>query len=160
VQYLFALAVVEACRDESVLGEAAAPVRLKWPNDIYAVFGDGEGSKRKIGGILVNTSFAGGKVDIVIGNNLSAFFATAVVDLLPGSGLNVLNPPPITSLSQLLPSDDDYHLSMERTAAAILVKFERMWSIFVKGKGSFEPFMDLYLQRWMHSLVPYISPSG
>ncbi|KAJ7856610.1 biotin-ligase [Mycena leptocephala] len=135
VQYLFALAVVEACRDESVLGEAAAPVRLKWPNDIYAVFGDGEGSKRKIGGILVNTSFA-------------------------GSGLNVLNPPPITSLSQLLPSDDDYHLSMERTAAAILVKFERMWSIFVKGKGSFEPFMDLYLQRWMHSLVPYISPSG
>ncbi|KAJ7845897.1 biotin-ligase [Mycena leptocephala] len=159
VQYLFALAVVEACRDESVLGEAAAPVRLKWPNDIYAVFGDGEGSKRKIGGILVNTSFAGGKVDIVIGNNLSAFFATAVIDLLPGSGLNVLNPPPITSLSQLLPSDDDYHLSMERTAAAILVKFERMWSIFVKGKGSFEPFMDLYLQRWMHSLVPYISPS-
>lgn len=68
VQYLFALAVVEACRDESVLGEAASPVRLKWPNDIYAVLGDGEGSKSKIGGILVNTSFSGGKVDIVIGD--------------------------------------------------------------------------------------------
>ncbi|KAJ7130280.1 biotin-ligase [Mycena epipterygia] len=134
VQYLFALAVVEACRDESVLGEAASPVRLKWPNDIYAVLGDGEGSKKKIGGILVNTSFSGGKVDIVI-----------------GSGLNVLNPPPITSLSQLLPPDDDHQLSMERTAAAILVKFEGMWSVFVRGKGSFEPFMDLYLQRWMHS---------
>ncbi|KAJ7721032.1 class II aaRS and biotin synthetase [Mycena metata] len=134
VQYLFALAVVEACRDESVLGEAASPVRLKWPNDIYADFGDGEGSKRKIGGILVNTSFAGGKVDIVI-----------------GSGLNVLNPPPITSLSQLLSPDDDHHLSMERTAAAILVKFEKMWSVFVQGRGSFEPFMDLYLRRWMHS---------
>jgi len=131
VQYLFALAVVEACRDESVLGEAASPVRLKWPNDIYAVLGD---EKKKLGGILINTSFAAGKVDIVI-----------------GSGLNVLNPPPITSLSQLLPPDDDHHLSMERTAAAILVKFERMWSVFVQGRGSFEPFMDLYLQRWMHS---------
>ncbi|KAJ7164877.1 class II aaRS and biotin synthetase [Mycena filopes] len=133
VQYLFALAVVEACRDESVLGAAAAPVRLKWPNDIYADFGD---EKRKIGGILVNTSFAGGKVDIVI-----------------GSGLNVLNPPPITSLSQLLSPDhdSDRHLSMERTAAAILVKFEQMWTVFVQGKGSFAPFVDLYLQRWMHS---------
>ncbi|KAF8208185.1 biotin-protein ligase [Mycena galopus ATCC 62051] len=131
VQYLFALAVVEACRDESVLGDAADPVRLKWPNDIYAVLGD---EKRKLGGILVNTSFSGGKVDIVI-----------------GSGLNVLNPPPITSLSQLLPPDDDHHLSMERTAAAILAKFEQMWTVFVQGRGSFEPFMDLYLQRWMHS---------
>ncbi|KAJ6590965.1 biotin-ligase [Mycena vulgaris] len=134
VQYLFALAVVEACRDESVLGEAAAPVRLKWPNDIYAVVGDGDESRKKIGGILVNTSFSDGKVDIVI-----------------GSGLNVLNPPPITSLSQLLPPDDDHQLSMERTAAAILVKFDAMWSVFVKGKGSFEPFMELYLLRWMHS---------
>ncbi|KAJ7704393.1 biotin-protein ligase [Mycena rosella] len=134
VQYLFALAVVEACRDDSVLGESAAPVRLKWPNDIYAVLGDDDASKKKIGGILVNTSFSGGKVDIVI-----------------GSGLNVLNPPPITSLSQLLPPDEDHQLSMERTAAAILVKFSGMWSVFVKGKGSFEPFMDLYLQRWMHS---------
>ncbi|KAJ7151389.1 biotin-ligase [Mycena crocata] len=134
VQYLFALAVVEACRDESVLGAWAAPVRLKWPNDIYAVLGE---EKKKIGGILVNTSFSGGKVDIVI-----------------GSGLNVLNPPPITSLSQLLPLDEEPELSMERTAAAILVKFEGMWSVFVAGKGSFEPFMDLYLQRWMHSSVP------
>ncbi|KAJ7253033.1 biotin-protein ligase [Mycena haematopus] len=131
VQYLFALAVVEACRDENVLGDAADPVRLKWPNDIYAVLGD---EKKKIGGILVNTSFAGGQVDIVI-----------------GSGLNVLNPPPITSLSQLLAPDDDHHLSMERTAATVLVKFERMWTVFVQGRGSFEPFMDLYLERWMHS---------
>ncbi|KAJ7056954.1 biotin-ligase [Mycena amicta] len=131
VQYLFALAVVEACRDDSVLGNAGSVVRLKWPNDIYAVL-DAERPK-KIGGILVNTSFSSGKVDIVI-----------------GSGLNVLNPPPITSLSQL---DDHVVLSMERTAAAILVQFEQMWSVFVQGNGSFEPFMELYLQRWMHSFV-------
>ena len=42
-------------------------IRLKWPNDIYALVG-GEGEeKRKVGGVLVNTSFSGGKVDIVIG---------------------------------------------------------------------------------------------
>lgn len=66
IQYLFALAVVEACRHEGVLGETwGASVRLKWPNDIYAVMEDGQ--VLKIGGILVNTSFMSGNVDIVIG---------------------------------------------------------------------------------------------
>jgi len=69
VQYLFALAVVEACRDDKVLGRTAGSrVRIKWPNDIYADVGlDGKEDFRKVGGILVNTSFQGGKVEIVIG---------------------------------------------------------------------------------------------
>lgn len=69
VQYLFGLAVAEACRDESVLGsETGERVRLKWPNDLYAVIGTEDGDKKKkIGGILVNTSFTGNQVDIVIG---------------------------------------------------------------------------------------------
>ena len=65
VQYLVALAVVAACRDSSVLGARGASVRLKWPNDIYAV--DARGVRRKIGGILVNTSIVDGRTDIVIG---------------------------------------------------------------------------------------------
>jgi len=65
---MFSLAVVEACRDETVLGpKTGEQVRLKWPNDIYAVVGEGKEDQRKIGGILVNTSFSGGKVDIVVG---------------------------------------------------------------------------------------------
>lgn len=67
VQYLFALAVVEACRDESVLGKHGDRIRLKWPNDIYAIVGPGEGEKTKIGGVLVNTSFSGGRIEILIG---------------------------------------------------------------------------------------------
>jgi len=68
LQYLFALAVVEACRDEAVLGpKAGEQVRLKWPNDLYAVVGGNKEDLRKIGGVLVNTSFSGGKVDIVVG---------------------------------------------------------------------------------------------
>ncbi|KAF8153045.1 hypothetical protein B0H34DRAFT_800303 [Crassisporium funariophilum] len=138
IQYLFALAVVEACRDDTVLGKMdGEKVRLKWPNDLYADVGSGgrEGKEdlRKIGGVLVNTSFSGGKVDIVV-----------------GCGLNVLNPPPITSLSQLQ-SEKREKLSMECTAAAIMTKFESMWGTFIQGKGSFAPFMDLYLKRWLHS---------
>jgi biotin--protein ligase len=70
IQYLCALAVVEACRDEKVLGErVGSKVRVKWPNDIYADFGvDGKEEFKKVGGILVNTQFEGGKVDIVVGS--------------------------------------------------------------------------------------------
>jgi biotin-(acetyl-CoA carboxylase) ligase len=67
VQYLFALAVVEACREPNVLGERGNCTRLKWPNDIYAVVGPGAGDRNKIGGILVTTSFSSGSVDIIVG---------------------------------------------------------------------------------------------
>lgn len=72
IQYLFSLAVVEACRTESVLGsKAGSRIRLKWPNDVYAVIGSDEEASpenvRKVGGVLVTASFSGGNVDIVIG---------------------------------------------------------------------------------------------
>ena len=69
VQYLFALAVVEACRDQDVLGSRGSCTRLKWPNDLYAAFGSNPSDRKKIGGILVNTGFSGGNVDIIIGKS-------------------------------------------------------------------------------------------
>jgi len=133
VQYLFGLAVVEACRRDSVLGKLGEQVRLKWPNDIYAVLRDG--SLKKIGGILVNTSFDG-----------------AIVNFIVGCGLNVLSPDPLTSLSHIASqAGADVNLTMERTAASIMATFEDMWKEFVQGRGSFEPFMDKYLERWLHS---------
>ncbi|KAG6840196.1 hypothetical protein C0991_008278 [Blastosporella zonata] len=131
VQYLFALAVVEACRDEAVLGKWGKQVRLKWPNDVYAVV---EGERKKIGGILVNTSFSGGNVDIII-----------------GCGLNVLNAAPIFSLAQLLSPDGQKSLTLEKTVSNILARFEKMWETFVQERGSFDSFMNLYLERWLHS---------
>ncbi|PCH37533.1 class II aaRS and biotin synthetase [Wolfiporia cocos MD-104 SS10] len=132
VQYLFALAVAEAVREPAVLGTAGASVRLKWPNDIYAVRGDG--ARAKIGGVLVNTSFTGGAAEVVI-----------------GCGLNVWNAPPIQSLLQLVPPESGVQLDMERTAATIMATFEKMWDEFLEVKGSFEPFLDLYYERWLHS---------
>jgi biotin--protein ligase len=66
VQYLAGLAVAEACRDDVALGEWGECVRLKWPNDLYAMMRDST-EKKKVGGILVNTSVSAGKVEIVIG---------------------------------------------------------------------------------------------
>ncbi|KAG1861182.1 hypothetical protein DFJ58DRAFT_265519 [Suillus subalutaceus] len=70
---------------------------------------------RKFGGILVNTSFSGGVVDVVI-----------------GSDLNVLNAPPIASLAQLA-STPIPELSVERIAAAVLTSFECIWSSFLQN---------------------------
>lgn len=70
VQYLFGLAVADACREETVLGKLGQKVRLKWPNDIYLIIGDGDTDRKKIGGILVNTNITGNKVEIVIGEIL------------------------------------------------------------------------------------------
>ena len=151
IQYLFALAVVEACRDNKVLGEWGDRVRIKWPNDVYIV-GDEETKTTKVAGILVYTTFSGSHVDVVIGAwSYSVCHAMDLLKYAIGCGLNVLNPPPIASLARLLPPGMKHNLSIERTLAILMTKFEGMWNTFVGGKGSFEPFMDLYLDRWLHS---------
>ena len=150
----FSLAVAEACREEAVLGPTGSgtSVRLKWPNDIYVVVD--EDKKKKIGGVLVNTSFGKGTVDLVVGEAfffLLSFFNLLSPLLSKGCGLNVLNEEPIFSLAQLLPPEYRHStLSLERTLATILVQFGKMWKVFVEQRGSFEPFMDLYLERWLH----------
>lgn len=67
VQYLFALAVTEACRDGGMLGPWGDRVRIKWPNDLYIVVDGGTDHITKVAGILVYTSFDGDDVDIIIG---------------------------------------------------------------------------------------------
>lgn len=64
VQYIFALSVVEAVR--GLPGYEDLELRLKWPNDLYVDMGREEGL-RKIGGILVNSTYAGKDFTIIIG---------------------------------------------------------------------------------------------
>ncbi|KAG8750970.1 biotin holocarboxylase synthetase [Ceratobasidium sp. 428] len=40
---------------------------------------------------------------------------------------------------------------MENVTANIMVTFEAMWDKFTTTEGSFDPFVDLYLERWLHS---------
>ena len=70
LQYLFTLAIVEACRDEAVLGRYGEAVKIKWPNDVYCVLGEGERKElKKIGGVLVNTGIIDKDSQIVIGKS-------------------------------------------------------------------------------------------
>lgn len=39
--------------------------------------------------------------------------------------------------------------------AIVMAKFEGMWTTFLENKGSFEPFMDLYLDRWLHTYASF-----
>ena len=60
LQYLFSLAIVEARKDEAV--------KIKWPNDIYAVLCEGDCRElKKIDGVLVNTGIIHKDSQIVIG---------------------------------------------------------------------------------------------
>lgn len=67
VQYLVGLAVVEAITAQPGMENLA--IRLKWPNDIYADLGDQAPDQRyrKIGGILINSSFRDGVFSLVAG---------------------------------------------------------------------------------------------
>ncbi|BGO91189.1 hypothetical protein NBRC10512_001223 [Rhodotorula toruloides] len=141
VQYLFGLAVVEAIRGTP--GYEELGVRLKWPNDIYADLGavaeaHGQERYRKIGGILVNSSFSGDTFSLVV-----------------GCGINTSNPRPTTSVNDLIDlSNRTRGTSLalfrpETLLALILDKFSEMWPTFVEA--GFEPFTDRYLSAWIHS---------
>lgn len=87
VQYLFGLAVVEAIRSEPGFDQVGKRIRLKWPNDIYADMGVERGEEarwQKIGGILVNSSYAGSDFNLVIGMFvlLAFLFALTIDDSL------------------------------------------------------------------------------
>jgi biotin---protein ligase len=70
IQYLVALALVEAARDEGVLGQWGDRVRIKWPNDVYIVGDGGEQKPVKVSGNLVYTTTDGSVIDIVIGSSI------------------------------------------------------------------------------------------
>ncbi|KAI9488995.1 biotin-protein ligase [Zychaea mexicana] len=130
LQYIIALAVVESVRSRK--GYEGVPLRVKWPNDVYAEDGD---QLKKVGGILVNSSFVQDEFLIVI-----------------GCGINVSNPRPTVSINDVIQAHNPSlpRISPEDMLAGILVLFERFYSEFCeKGMGSW--FLDLYYKRWLHS---------
>lgn len=140
VQYLAALAVVEGIRtyNTSCSAYARLPVKLKWPNDIYAL--DPTAGKDpndhskyvKIGGILVNSSYSGGDYTLVA-----------------GVGLNVTNLAPTTSLNALLP-ENTRPFTLEKLLARILSRFERLHLEFCRT-GWDRRLEELYYKNWLHT---------
>lgn len=135
VQYLAALAIVAGIHGYDK-GYEKMPVKLKWPNDIYALdptVPEREKKYVKIGGILVNSSYAGGDYTLVT-----------------GIGLNVSNSLPTTSLSQLAAKLKLQTLTLEKLLASILAQFEALYTRFCRT-GFDKQFEDTYYRSWLHS---------
>lgn len=148
LQYLISLAVVEAIKAQP--GYEGLPLRLKWPNDLYAKFDstkDSDDSNSdssndmefvKIGGVLVGSSFKSGEFTLLL-----------------GCGINVSNPLPTTSINKVI---HQYNLnngtnlatiSLEKALALMTAKFEELYRQFLVN--GFEPFLKLYYKNWLHS---------
>ncbi|KAI1436539.1 class II aaRS and biotin synthetase [Xylaria sp. CBS 124048] len=133
VQYLAAIAIVQAVRSYDK-GYERLPVKLKWPNDIYAQDPQNKSSTPtyvKIGGILSNCVYEAGSYQIVL-----------------GIGLNTTNGRPTTSLDAILPS----HLPpfrIEKLAARILTRLESLYKAFVRN-GFNKDMERAYYESWLH----------
>ena len=156
IQYLAAIAVAEAVRtygiSDGVNEYFNVPVRLKWPNDIYALdakyIGDKENEKVanwreryvKVGGILVNTSYSGGDYHVIL-----------------GIGVNLSNPSPTTSLNALVDAlaktgqvkQPIEAMTNERLLARILTCFGELYEMF-KEKGFRGDIERMYYRYWLH----------
>lgn len=130
VQYLVSLALVEAANTFVPHGTDIG-LRLKWPNDTYILK---EGNVReKIGGNIVSCNLYTNEFVIVF-----------------GSGTNVSNEKPTTSLnSRLRELGIDVAVSPEKLLARYLATLDAMIRKFqVYG---FAPFEELYYKYWLHS---------
>ncbi|KAK2624720.1 hypothetical protein QTJ16_005913 [Diplocarpon rosae] len=133
IQYLAAIAIAEGVRSYD-RGYQDLPVKLKWPNDIYAQDPTKPGRREyvKIGGILVNSSYSSGKYDLVV-----------------GIGLNTTNAAPTTSLNALLnPTQTPF--TLEKLLARILTKFETTYKSFCRT-GFDRKLEETYYKHWLHT---------
>ncbi|KAK3316494.1 biotin-protein ligase [Apodospora peruviana] len=146
IQYLAAIAIVEAVKNFNeyrAADWARIPIKLKWPNDIYAqdpTKPDDKNAYVKIGGILSNCVYSNGNYQIVL-----------------GVGLNTNNDKPTTSLSALLPlvSESGQELLMpnfpiEILLAKIMVHLEALYTEFCHTGWSQE-LLEKYYSYWLHS---------
>ncbi|KAI0593241.1 biotin-protein ligase [Biscogniauxia sp. FL1348] len=133
IQYMAAVAIVEAVKTYGQ-GYDELPVKLKWPNDIYAHDPNSSSSSPtyvKIGGILANCSYSSGSYQIVL-----------------GIGINTTNGRPTTSLDALLPP----HLApfrIEKLIARILTRLETLYKTFIR-RGFTRDMEYAYYEHWLH----------
>jgi biotin--protein ligase len=138
VQYLAAVAIVEAIQSYDH-GYGNMPIKLKWPNDIYALDPDkrasGLASYVKIGGILANCAYSDGNYQIVL-----------------GIGVNTTNGRPTTSLDALLPAVDRDLPSfrIERLVARITTRLEALYVEFCRT-GFSRSLEERYYKHWLHT---------
>ncbi|KAL9102161.1 MAG: hypothetical protein Q9163_002661 [Psora crenata] len=128
LQYLAALAIVQGIKTYDV-GYQDLPIKLKWPNDVYALDPTSK-AYVKVGGILVNSHYD------------SKVFLSIV-----GIGLNATNAAPTLSLNALkLPSP----FTPEKLLARILATFSNIYNGFSRT-GFDKALENLYYEHWLHT---------
>ncbi|KAL4975845.1 biotin-protein ligase [Aspergillus desertorum] len=138
VQYLAALAVVQGVRSYDE-GYDAMPVKLKWPNDVYALDPDEPEHKKqytKICGILVNSQYSSNEYTSVV-----------------GIGLNATNASPTTSLTALAArfvGRKAAPITLEKLLARILTVFEDLYTRFLRT-GFDRDLEGMYYESWLHT---------
>ncbi|KAL1967064.1 hypothetical protein VTN77DRAFT_3588 [Rasamsonia byssochlamydoides] len=138
IQYLAAMAVVKGIKSYDK-GYADLPVKLKWPNDVYAL-DPAEPEKKtytKICGILVNSHYSSSEYISVV-----------------GIGLNATNASPTTSLTALVQrfapsSAKTQPVILEKLLARILTVFEELYTRFLRT-GFDRHFEEMYYDDWLH----------
>ncbi|KAE9987898.1 hypothetical protein EG328_001325 [Venturia inaequalis] len=142
IQYLTALAIVRGIHSYAPGGYSTLPVKLKWPNDIYALDPKaaaqgktGRDAYVKIGGILVNSSYAGADYTLVV-----------------GVGLNLANAAPTTSLNALASASGTRidPFTPEKLLARILTSFESVYNTFCR-EGWSHALEAEYYKNWLHT---------
>jgi biotin--protein ligase len=151
IQYLAAVAIVQAVQSYG-RGYDSVPLRLKWPNDIYALDPtadeyDGDDERRKyvkIGGILSNCAYSDGNYQVVL-----------------GIGINTTNPRPTTSLDELVDKINADRakkgqsgrlpkFKVERLIAKILTRLEVLYGEFCRY-GFSRDLEEQYYRSWLHT---------
>lgn len=164
LQYLLALALIESILSYGsyVQGQGSGyedmPLKLKWPNDMYALKPDffrnildkddvsntvdGDDEKwAKISGSLINSQFLNGQFHLVW-----------------GGGVNVSNEAPTTSLNTVLLKLNELRAAKglpalppyehEILLAKITYNMEQFYNVF--QRSGLKPFLSLYYKRWFH----------
>lgn len=161
VQYLAALAVIEGIHSYDGDRYKSLPIKLKWPNDIYALDPTlspnpethittkchneknptiNHSAYVKIGGILVNSHY-----------NARDYIAVC------GVGLNLSNDLPTTSLNALISSSSTSSPSSvplppfapEKLLPSILTAFDTLYTRFLRT-GFDDHFLEMYYRHWLH----------
>ncbi|KAL5365179.1 biotin-protein ligase [Aspergillus floccosus] len=136
IQYLAAMAVVQGVKSYDE-GYEAMPVKVKWPNDVYALDPEDPEKKRyvKICGILVNSHFSGSEYIAVV-----------------GIGINATNASPTTALNALaarfLPPKAT-PITLEKLLARMVTKLEELYTRFLRT-GFDKTFEEMYYADWLH----------
>jgi biotin--protein ligase len=71
--------------------------------------------------------------------------------------VNVRNPAPTTAVNHIIALYNEQHHTMlapitqEDLLAAILAKFESFYHKFQHCGHGFNPFLDIYYKRWLHT---------